>query len=206
MRACSMVALVFALGLASGCDAGNGEVEEGPLLCVPGESRSCTGPAGCAGGQICNGDGRAYGACVCGGAEEPVGRGQPPPPTTPPAPSPAEEPALEDESREDQCDRLASAIHEIDPPFPNQRLQANADALRARAERVAGLRFGDPNVAELQEIYVDLVKDLANASDKTGDAVDHGKPGEALDATLDVPAYEQRDAAFVERLTEVCGD
>jgi hypothetical protein len=36
------------------------------LACVPGASQSCTGPAGCKGGQTCAPDGRAYLACDCG--------------------------------------------------------------------------------------------------------------------------------------------
>lgn len=39
----------------------------GKSLCVPGQSVACTGPAGCAGGQVCNADGSAYLACECGG-------------------------------------------------------------------------------------------------------------------------------------------
>jgi hypothetical protein len=33
--------------------------------CVPGQSITCVGPAGCAGGQICEADGKGYGVCQC---------------------------------------------------------------------------------------------------------------------------------------------
>ncbi|HMR77482.1 MAG TPA: SUMF1/EgtB/PvdO family nonheme iron enzyme [Polyangiaceae bacterium] len=36
-------------------------------ICQAGDSKSCTGPAGCQGGQVCNADGTAWGACDCGG-------------------------------------------------------------------------------------------------------------------------------------------
>lgn len=203
MRARSLLAVACVV-LGLGCDGEDGALVESPLLCVPGESRSCTGPAGCSGGQTCAADGRSYGACACAEGETPQGdegKGAPPGTAAPKADTEAPD---ETESREDQCDRLVEAIRELDAPDPDERLQANADTLRTRAERVAGLRFGDPEVSELQEIYVELVKDLANALDKTGDALDRSKPGEALEAT-EVPAYEQRDAAFVDRLNEVCG-
>jgi hypothetical protein len=34
--------------------------------CVPGETRACTGPAGCQGGQACKEDGTGFSACDCG--------------------------------------------------------------------------------------------------------------------------------------------
>jgi hypothetical protein len=34
--------------------------------CAPGASTACTGPGGCAGGQVCSSDGSAYGPCDCG--------------------------------------------------------------------------------------------------------------------------------------------
>ncbi len=33
--------------------------------CTPGASVACTGPSGCPGGQVCNGDGASYAICVC---------------------------------------------------------------------------------------------------------------------------------------------
>jgi hypothetical protein len=36
--------------------------------CAPGASIACTGPGGCAGGQVCNGDGSGYGSCDCASA------------------------------------------------------------------------------------------------------------------------------------------
>jgi hypothetical protein len=35
-------------------------------VCTPGASVACTGPGGCAGGQVCNANGSAFGACDCG--------------------------------------------------------------------------------------------------------------------------------------------
>lgn len=35
--------------------------------CVPGESVACVGVGGCSGGQVCNADGKSFGACDCGG-------------------------------------------------------------------------------------------------------------------------------------------
>jgi len=37
--------------------------------CTPGQSVACTGPGGCAGGQVCNADGTGYEACACGATD-----------------------------------------------------------------------------------------------------------------------------------------
>lgn len=42
----------------------------GATACVPGVSTACTGPAGCAGGQVCREDGSGYGPCDCGSAQD----------------------------------------------------------------------------------------------------------------------------------------
>src|SRR3954469_13496796 len=41
---------------------------ESARVCIPGQSVACTGPGGCAGGQIRNGTGSAFEVCQCGGA------------------------------------------------------------------------------------------------------------------------------------------
>ena len=44
--------------------------------CVPGRSVECVGPGGCVSNQVCNTDGRSFGACVCASPAdggEPVG-------------------------------------------------------------------------------------------------------------------------------------
>lgn len=38
--------------------------------CMPGRSVACTGVGGCAGGQVCNAHGTAFGACDCGGSSD----------------------------------------------------------------------------------------------------------------------------------------
>jgi hypothetical protein len=40
-----------------------------PMLCVPGATQACLGPAGCQGGQACRPDGSGFGACDCGTAK-----------------------------------------------------------------------------------------------------------------------------------------
>lgn len=59
-----------AIGLASGCsgdtEGGNAAGGGAPGACTPGETRVCTGPNGCQGGQICHPIG-AWPACDCGG-------------------------------------------------------------------------------------------------------------------------------------------
>ncbi len=47
------------LGACAGSDSAKSS-------CIPGQSVACTGPAGCAGGQICDSTGKAFNACVCG--------------------------------------------------------------------------------------------------------------------------------------------
>jgi hypothetical protein len=46
--------------------AGQGGAGGATLLCVPGQSVACVGPAACAGGQVCMADGSGYQPCVCG--------------------------------------------------------------------------------------------------------------------------------------------
>ena len=41
-------------------------------VCTPGQSVACTGPGGCAGGQVCAADGTGYGACACGASDSGV--------------------------------------------------------------------------------------------------------------------------------------
>jgi hypothetical protein len=43
--------------------------------CVPGESRACVGPGGCAGGQACSANGDRYEPCDCGPARPPSAAG-----------------------------------------------------------------------------------------------------------------------------------
>lgn len=45
-------------------DAGGGDADGQSPVCVLGESVACTGPGGCAGGQVCEGD--RFGPCLCG--------------------------------------------------------------------------------------------------------------------------------------------
>lgn len=40
--------------------------------CVPGAAVACVGPGGCAGGQVCDDDGSAYGPCDCGDVDSGV--------------------------------------------------------------------------------------------------------------------------------------
>lgn len=55
-------------GGAGGQSAGGsgGAAGSKPMVCVPGASVACTGPAGCKGGQACLADGSGYAACDCG--------------------------------------------------------------------------------------------------------------------------------------------
>jgi hypothetical protein len=59
--------LAWLLACCSWLGCGNGE--SGP--CTPGQSVMCTGPGGCAGAQICAGDGKSFTACDCGDAGVP---------------------------------------------------------------------------------------------------------------------------------------
>ena len=52
---------LLAVGLAGGCKLASES-------CVPGESVACVGAGGCAGSQVCNAAGSAFGACACGAA------------------------------------------------------------------------------------------------------------------------------------------
>jgi hypothetical protein len=51
--------------LSSG-SSGAGQEGGTTAVCTPGASVACTGPGGCAGGQVCNNDGSALGTCDCG--------------------------------------------------------------------------------------------------------------------------------------------
>lgn len=63
-----------------------------PPLCSPGTTQECVGPGGCKGGQACDNDGKAWGACDCGDAEaqppaeSPELSGEPPEPVEPALP------------------------------------------------------------------------------------------------------------------------
>lgn len=64
--------LVFALiggGAAIACSGSSSGNGGGGHVCTPGASIACTGPAGCAGGQVCKADGTGYDACNCGGGD-----------------------------------------------------------------------------------------------------------------------------------------
>ena len=52
------VVLLFVLASA-GCFPSSND-------CVPGQSIACTGPAACAGYQVCSADGDSFGSCACG--------------------------------------------------------------------------------------------------------------------------------------------
>ena len=54
--------------------------------CGVGETRACTGPGGCKGGQSCLADGTGFGSCDCGSATPPAA-------AAPAAPAPASTPA-----------------------------------------------------------------------------------------------------------------
>jgi hypothetical protein len=43
------------------------------LVCRPGETQQCVGPAACVGGQACLSDGSGYAPCDCGGPASAVG-------------------------------------------------------------------------------------------------------------------------------------
>ncbi|HTQ47711.1 MAG TPA: hypothetical protein VMI75_33370, partial [Polyangiaceae bacterium] len=60
----------FACGSSSVSNGGPADAGSQPDAtsqpCMPGRSVACTGVGGCAGGQVCNADGTAFGACDCG--------------------------------------------------------------------------------------------------------------------------------------------
>lgn len=62
-------ALAVLLAAACGSESTTRYVTNGdsgvPGSCDPGRSELCIGPAGCQGGQTCNGDGTAWGECLC---------------------------------------------------------------------------------------------------------------------------------------------
>lgn len=53
--------IVFLMSAACG-----DEDDPSAKACVPGESRACTAPGGCQGGQVCNAEGNGFESCVCG--------------------------------------------------------------------------------------------------------------------------------------------
>ncbi|MFK8003078.1 MAG: hypothetical protein AB8H86_26145 [Polyangiales bacterium] len=59
-------ALFFAVSLTVSFGCGD---DSTPSTCTPGASVACVGAGGCAGGQVCNADGTAFGECMCGGAD-----------------------------------------------------------------------------------------------------------------------------------------
>lgn len=63
--------LLFAVSLTVSLGCGTSST---PTSCTPGMSVACVGTGGCAGGQICNAEGTAFGACMCTGADTgPIG-------------------------------------------------------------------------------------------------------------------------------------
>lgn len=56
------------LAIAAACSSSSDNGSTGGA-CTPGDSKSCTGTGGCAGAQVCNADGTAYGSCDCGSAD-----------------------------------------------------------------------------------------------------------------------------------------
>ena len=60
--------LVAACGSSSYVDgaAGSVAVNTQELVCAPGRSVACVGPAGCSGGQVCDASGTKFAACICG--------------------------------------------------------------------------------------------------------------------------------------------
>lgn len=58
---------VFALGCSSE-ESSSGTQGTGAAgsICTAGDSKACTGPAGCQGGQACLADGTGWGSCDCG--------------------------------------------------------------------------------------------------------------------------------------------
>lgn len=65
-------ALILASGFSllafSACSSSESG-SSGTKTCVPGESLACTGPAACAGFQLCNAKGTAFAGCQCGGID-----------------------------------------------------------------------------------------------------------------------------------------
>jgi hypothetical protein len=73
MRKVLLLGALLALG--AGCGSKASSADDGgvdapgdalPRVCVPGRAVACTGPAGCAGGQVCVANGTGYGPCDCG--------------------------------------------------------------------------------------------------------------------------------------------
>lgn len=60
--------LIVALAAAGACSSSSGA--PAAPVCTAGETRVCTGPGACVGGQACAADGSAWGACDCGGAKD----------------------------------------------------------------------------------------------------------------------------------------
>jgi hypothetical protein len=53
-------------GVAAPLARSAGPVDPAKLVCTPGVTQACVGPAGCPGGQACSPDGAAFGPCDCG--------------------------------------------------------------------------------------------------------------------------------------------
>lgn len=191
--------LALALGA---CDRGEPPSDKPPLLCVPGETRSCVGPSGCKGGQACKADGSGYDPCDCGDLASSEPR------TVAPAPPP---PA---ESRKAQCARLLEAINEGNAALgqggrsqsPAAGLRANATALERTVAKLKAFTFTDTAVAELRDEYAKLAADLAVASEATAKGIEGGKPAAALSATQTMGDYDAREKAFTQRVAELCSD
>lgn len=63
------IAAVAAFGLVALVACGSTKQDDATTTCVPGRSIACSGAQGCAGHQVCDAEGSAYGACLCGGDE-----------------------------------------------------------------------------------------------------------------------------------------
>lgn len=63
---------VFAGSLAGsfGCSS---ESSPAARVCIPGETRACSGAAACSGAQACQADGQSFGACDCGPSADDAG-------------------------------------------------------------------------------------------------------------------------------------
>jgi hypothetical protein len=66
----SVFAVIAAFALLLGCSS-----DESPpaRLCIPGETRACSGARDCSGAQACEADGQSFGACDCGPAADDAG-------------------------------------------------------------------------------------------------------------------------------------
>lgn len=70
MRARWVTLVAFAAWTgACGTSDSPASTDPGAGACVPGDSKGCVGVGPCQGAQVCNADGRSYGACVCGSVD-----------------------------------------------------------------------------------------------------------------------------------------